>query len=348
MPNINASRRRLFDDSKGCTQEQVVSMIKECSVKTSRYLAACHGLPAALLLITIVILLFGDTQPASANQFEDPGTALRVGFSSRVFPDVDQRDAKVAMELWTHELARRMGIKTPPVTTIYRNSTDLIDAIRKGDLTVFTLPAIEYLQIRDKVPMNPIIVAAANAGKARQYTLIVRKDSGIRSVSDLKDKVLLVPSATKYEASHIWLHVLLLRELHREQPGFFRQVRECSAASQSVMGVFFGKADAAIVSHGALDANKVLNPQIGKQLMVIAESKPLHGDITCVPTSISENLRRTIENAALHLHETASGKQMFTLFQIERVIPFNPSYLSGLQELLQEQKNFRKGRARQR
>jgi ABC-type phosphate/phosphonate transport system substrate-binding protein len=80
----------------------------------------------------------------------------------------------------------------------------------------------------------------------------------------------------------------------------------------------------------------MLNPQIGRQLKVVAESKPLHGDITCIPTTVSENMKRTIENAALHLHETTSGKQMFTLFQIDRVIPFNPSYLSGLEELLRE------------
>lgn len=338
----------MFVDNEVCTEGQGVSMINVCSSKAPRYQAAGFGLPAVLLLAAIVIQLFGGMQPARANQFEEPGTALRVGFSSRVFPDVDQRDAKVAMELWTRELARGMGIRTPPVTTIFNNSTDLINAVRNGDLTVFTLPAIEYLQIRDKVPMTPIIVAADNAGKARQYTLIVRKDSGIRSVADLKGKVLLIPTAAKYEASHIWLHVLLMRELHRERSGFFRKVQECSAASQSVMGVFFRKADAAIVSRGALDAGKALNPQIGKQLMVLAESKPLHGDITCVPTSVSENLKRSIENAALHLHETASGKQMFTLFQIEKVIPFNPSHLSGLQELLHEQKNFWKGRVKQR
>jgi phosphonate transport system substrate-binding protein len=310
--------------------------MKERTKKRLRCQAGPRGLPAVLILAAFLTLLFGYDLAVCAGQLDGPQAILRVGFSSRVFPDVDQRDAKVAMELWTRELARGMGLKNPPVTTIFRNSADLVDAVKNGNLTIVTLPATEYLQVRDRTPMIPIIVAAANAGNARQYVLIVRKDSGIRSVSDLRNKDILIPTATKFEASHIWLHVLLLRELHRNSPEFFRQVRECSAASQSIMGVFFKKVDAAIVSRGSLDASTVLNPQIGKQLLVLAESKPLHGDITCVPATVSEKLKRMIENAALHLHETASGKQIFTLFQIDRVIPFKPSYLSGLEELLRE------------
>jgi hypothetical protein len=70
---------------------------------------------------------------------------------------------------------------------------------------------------------------------------------------------------------------------------------------------------------------------------VIAESKPLHGDITCVPTMVSEKLKRAITNSALHLHETTTGKQIFTLFQIDKVIPYKASYLEGLIALLREQ-----------
>jgi ABC-type phosphate/phosphonate transport system substrate-binding protein len=299
------------------------------------YQAPClvHSL---FLALAMAIVLLGYVPLVLADQWDGLSSTLRVGFSSRVFPDVDQRDARVAMELWTRELARGMGIKSTPVTSIYKNPADLLEAVKKGDLTVVTLPAIEYLQIRNKAPMAAIIVAASDSGTARQYALIVRRDSGIKSLADLRGKTIIIPSSTKYEASHIWLHVLLMREIKQDRTLFFRQVRESSAASKAILKVFFKQADAAIVSHGALETSTVLNPQIGRELAVIAESKPLHGDITCVPNNISEKLRNSITNSALHVHETTTGKQMFTLFQIDRVIPFNPSYLSGLEELLLE------------
>jgi len=309
--------------------------------KNGQFSDRAHPAPCVsflkLLALALAIVLFGPVPFVFANQWDGLPTTLRVGFSARVFPDVDQRDAQVAMELWTRELARGMGIKTTPITKIYKNPDDLLEAVKRGDLTVVTLPAIEYLQIRDRAPMNPIIVASSNAGNARQYALIVRRGSGIRSISDLRDKTIILPSSSKNEASHIWLHVLLLKEVKQDRTLFFRKVFESSAASKSILKVFFHQADAAIVSRGALETGAELNPQVGRELAVIAESKPLHGDITCVPTMVSEKLKRTIMNSALHLHETTTGKQIFTLFQIDRVIPYQASYLEGLIALLREQ-----------
>lgn len=289
-----------------------------------------------LCACALVIVLFGPVPIVSAELRDGLSTTLRVGFSARVFPDVDQRDALVAMELWTRELARGMGANTTATTKIYNNTDDLLEAVSKGNLTVVTLPAIEYLQIKARAPLTPIIVAASNAGTARQYVLIVKRGSGITSVSDLQDKTIVIPSLTKYEASHIWLHVLLLREKIQNKTLFFRRVQESSAASKSILKVFFRQADAAIVSRGALETSKVLNPQIEREIVIIAASKSLHGDITCVPNLVNEKLKRAITNSALHLHETTTGKQMFTLFQVDKVIPFNSSYLSGREELLRE------------
>jgi len=309
------------------------SKIAQTSVRS--FPAPCLSLFRMLALA----LAFGMLGPASfaiANQWDSLPTTLRVGFSARVFPDVDQRDAQVAMELWTRELARGMGAKTTAITKIYKNPGDLLEAVKRGDLIVATLPAIEYLQIKDRTPITPIIVAASNAGTSRQYALIVKRCSGIRSISDLHDKTIALPSLTKYEASHIWLHVLLMKGAKRDSTGFFRHVYESSAASKSILKVFFNQIDAAIVSRGALETSKELNPQIERDLVVIAESKTLHGDITCVPNTVNEKLKNAITNSALHLHETTTGKQIFTLFQIDKVIPFNAAYLSGLEELLRE------------
>jgi hypothetical protein len=73
---------------------------------------------------------------------------------------------------------------------------------------------------------------------------------------------------------------------------------------------------------------------LGKELLIVAESKSLMGDITCVPADIGESLKAAMTSAALHLHENSVGKQILTMFQIDQVIMFKSSDMEGITELL--------------
>ncbi|MGD0844631.1 MAG: PhnD/SsuA/transferrin family substrate-binding protein [Geobacteraceae bacterium] len=288
---------------------------------------------AVLLLPTATL---GEAPITGAELQDVVPKVLRMGFSTRILSDIDPRDAQVAMELWTKELGRSMGIKTELQTVIFKKTAEMIDAVKKGELTILSLPAIDYLKIRDEVGLTPSVVSTNNAGKRREFVLITRRDSGIRTVADLRGRMILLLSPAKEEVSHLWLDVLLMREGNRDRASFFRQVKEATSASQAIMAVFFRQADGAIVSRGALETSNTLNPQIGSQLFIVAETKPLLGDITCIPITVNEKLKRSIEHAGLHLHENTVGKQIFTLFHIDRTIPFQPSYLDGISDLLRE------------
>jgi ABC-type phosphate/phosphonate transport system substrate-binding protein len=79
-----------------------------------------------------------------------------------------------------------------------------------------------------------------------------------------------------------------------------------------------------------------LNPQIGRQLTVIAESPFLSDGVTCLLPTASENMRRAVEKAIMKLNESAKGRQLFTIFQTSGTVPFKQAYLEGLEELLKE------------
>lgn len=304
-------------------------------------MSSCSKLYRSLaggLMITLAATLYLAVpwSPAFAGQGQDIPDILKVGFSSRVFAETDTRDARVAMELWARELSRSMGLATTPKTIIFSNIKELRSALSKDELAIITLSAIDYLNIRDSVNLRPIIVASNNRGKAREQLLLVRKASGIRSLKGLRNKTIALLPPGKHQSSHIWLDVLLLRNGTRQTDGYFQKIQEATTASQAIMSLFFGKVDAAVVSRGAFETAKTLNPQLGHSLKIIVESRSLMGDITCIPLSISDTFGRTIESAALDLHKTTTGRQIFTLFQIDRVITFEPSYLKGLEDLLQE------------
>ena len=55
-----------------------------------------------------------------------------------------------------------------------------------------------------------------------------------------------------------------------------------------------------------------------------------------------------MDAAALTLHETPVGRQMTTLFHIDRVVLFTPSYLAGLEDLLRERERLMNSRSKKR
>jgi ABC-type phosphate/phosphonate transport system substrate-binding protein len=284
--------------------------------------------------------LFVITSSAPRPVFAEPtgisDSVFTVGFASGIFPDADQSDVQAAMQLWTKQLALGMGIKSAPHTIIYTGAEELTAAVNRGELTIVSLPALDYLHIRRTARMSPALVSYSNSGNKRRFLLVTRRDSGIRSVRHLRNRSLLLPSRKKYSAGHIWLDVLLLREGLPDNGSFYRQTKESATSSQALMAVFFKRYDAAVITRGALETGATLNPQLRDQLTIIAESDILLGDITCIPDNVAPGLRRAIENAAEHLHESAVGKQIFTLFQMDRAIPFQPSHLAGLEALLRE------------
>jgi ABC-type phosphate/phosphonate transport system substrate-binding protein len=298
------------------------------------------------LLIVMVMLL----QPsvAAADQGDGLPRVLRVGLFSRIFIDIAPQDAQVAVGLWAREMARVMGINSSVQVIVLPDSPAMSEAIRRESIDIVTLPAVEYLKIRDTVPICPLFVSANNVGRGREHILIARRDSGISTFSDLRGKTMALLPFSKHESSHIWLDVLLMREGKRHRASYFRQVKESPSASHAIMAVFFRQIDAAIVSRVAYETCVALNPQLGRLISVVAQSGSLAGEITCTPATTSEKMKLALENAAMQMHKTSMGKQMFVLFHMDRIIPYHPSYLDGLTELLKEQARLKAKPAKRR
>lgn len=272
---------------------------------------------------------------------------LRVGFLSNVFSNVDTRDAQVAMELWARELARGAGINKARVTLLHSRE-ELATAIRNQSLDIVTLSALDYLKLRNSLPLVPAFVASNHVGRAREQVLIVSRKSNIRTFDDLRGKTIDLLPEKRYEPALIWLETLLMNKGKGDLSSYFLKMNEAPNASQAIMHVFFRKVDAAVVNRGSFETSKMMNPQLSQQVMVIAESESILGDVSCIPKSISMQLKLAMENAAAHLHQSAMGRQMTALFQIDRVIPFRPAYLDGLTTLLENHSKLKQKQLKRR
>ena len=294
----------------------------------------------ALCLLSALLLLFPPVCNAAERDDNEP-RIFRTGFMQRVFSNTDPRDARAVLEVHSREISRLLGLKLTAKVVMFAEMDSMTDALRRGELDLAAIPSMDYLRIRNSVPLLPTFVGTGNYGEGVKYVLITRRDSGIRSFSDLKGRSVFLPSVDKHESSQIWLEILLMKEGRGWRDAFFSQVKESAKISNAIMGVFFRQVDCAIVTRGALDTSQQLNPQLGTQLNVLAESPNLSDSVVCLVPGTSEKFRNNIYKAMLTLNESKSGKQLYTIFQTNGITPFKPKHLEGLEGLLREHKHLK-------
>ena len=247
--------------------------------------------------------------------------------------------AQTVVSLWTTLVAGKWG-----GTSSTRICTTLAEfkrasAQKKIDLVVL-LPA-EYLQLREKESLAPLFISVKDKNLYDQFVLVVRKDSGARSLADLKGKKLLQKAELSADGRSLWLDTLLMRQGVRNPKRFFVNAREETKASASIFAVFFKKADCCVVTRRSLRVMAELNPQLSRELLVLEESPPWPISIVAVRKGLALQHRNTIQEVLGTLDKSTQGKQLLTLFRMDRLVPFRPEYLSQMEKLFRENRRLK-------
>jgi len=296
----------------------------------------CSCVRILLCLLLWFLILWQLPGTVAAEPGEAKPKVLRVGFLLSAFADTDPRDAKAALEVQTRRISHSMGLGPDPQVIIFPNTQSMSDALRRGELELVSMPGIEYLKLRKTTPLIPSFVAATNGGLGTRCVIIARKDSGIRSFTDLRGRSLLLPSFANRDLGQLWLEVLLLKAGKGARDSFFGPIKEPPRIFNAIMGVFLRQSDAAVVTRLALDASRKLNPQLEAELSVVAESGNLNEGVTCLIPRTPEKFRTQLYKALLGLNDSSGGRQLYTIFHVDGIRPFNPACLEGLEELVNE------------
>ncbi len=106
-----------------------------------------------------------------------------------------------------------------------------------------------------------------------EYYLIANKKSGIKTIKDLKGKVLNSIITTSYY--QIWLDYLSLKEFGKPYKKIIKKIIVEEKDNKKLLNVYFNKADFTVVSKAVYDDVILLNPSIINNLIIVKKSKPI-------------------------------------------------------------------------
>ena len=280
-------------------------------------------------LLTSPLLRAGETATAHQDQ-----SLVRFCISSRMFREVNENDARASVKAYAKQLAESRGLIADANPIIFTGCPELTKLLSAGTVDLVSLPTQEYLALEEKLVTGPYLISLINGSDYEEYVLLVRADSGFDALSDLKGRHLLVLDSLPGSLAGLWLEVLLDSQTLAPPEKFFGRVTRPNKTSQTVLPVFFHQGDACVITRQGFALMGELNPQVTKQLRVLATSPQVVPHLTCFRVGLDSSLKARIVAAVAEANTTAAGKQLMTIFQCDGVEERPLSRLESTRELV--------------
>lgn len=303
--------------------------------------AGAHGGRAAALSRaagwTAVSLLPFLPAPAAGAAAPPPMVEMvsHVGISRVAFTRLNENDAKAAYKVLNAELARKLGYDLSVEISQFDTPAEFARAIRAQRISYIIAGTWEFLNMAVEDSVDIEFSAVNGDTFAHRWLLLVRRDSGITTVGELKGKAVTLLYNNMATLGRPWLETELLEQGLGTPERFFGSCEAVTKPTGAVLPVFFGKAQACIVDEATLNLMVELNPQLRTVLVPVAQSEPLLDGIICFSRDgwPSPQARADMRRSIAHLEQEASGRQLLTLFKCSRLVTFEPAHLASVRRL---------------
>ncbi len=136
--------------------------------------------------------------------------------------------------------------------------------------------------------------------------IFVRKDSGIKSVADMKGKTLaLVERATT--AGFVFPIAYLKRHGINDFTSYFKDYFFTGSHDASIKAVLAGEADVGAAKNTIYDRTKQSDPRVENDLVILATSITVPSNGLCVRADMRPELKKQLKEALLNLDKDPAG-----------------------------------------
>ncbi|NVN89655.1 MAG: PhnD/SsuA/transferrin family substrate-binding protein [Desulfuromonadales bacterium] len=302
---------------------------------------------ARFIALALLCCLFWSTSSISGTEHTDPArdNMLVFGYLPEVFYNVDPRDVTGLMEVWARMSERKAKGGLKSFSIVYKTIAEAEKDLANRRVDVLVMIPEDFIRLRAKFHLEPILSADYGNHFYNELLLLVREDSGIKRVEQLRGKSLLLDVGQQGSIPMKWLDSLLSARLSSTARAVFGTMKECTKSSQAIMPVFFRQADACLVSRSHYETMVELNPQLGRQLRILESSPGFVTGILATRKDLKKSTQDAIINNLQEMYTDPKGKQIMTVFRIKRLVPFKADHLASVEKIIREHRGKPDGAA---
>ncbi len=230
-------------------------------------------------------------------------------------------------------LSKRTGIGVR--LTILSRYGDIIDRfVQRGLDGAFFGDLTGALAI-EKLDIEPLVRPENLDGSTSSYGyIIVRKDSGIRSVADMKGKVVAFVDRATVTGYLFPLAYFRSRGV-KSLEGFFSEYYFTGSHDSSVYAVLDGRADIGCVKNTIYNNLVSRDPTIREELRIIAKSPLMPESTLCLRRDLPEEVKKSVKDVLLAMDRDREGRKILARLQARRFVEASVEDFRPVYEMLE-------------
>jgi phosphonate transport system substrate-binding protein len=265
-----------------------------------------------------------------------PPGSLRIGVVSGNWTGVDYNDATAAIAAWARTILDQRHIVLAVETRTFDSAGAEREALISGRVDAVSMLADQLVDLDPELQPDEVFLAARGNDWTERYALLARRDSGVEDMASLVGKKLVIQANDRTCLAPQWIDLLLARGSNGPAADVLGSVSRLQNPSKAVLQVFFRQADACVVTSNVFALSCELNPQLGKEMRMLALSPELVPSVFFFRRGYDSEARKQLEPAMLALRDTAAGRQILTVFQCDEIVKRPLACLESARQLLRE------------
>ncbi|MDA8104714.1 MAG: phosphate/phosphite/phosphonate ABC transporter substrate-binding protein [Nitrospiraceae bacterium] len=258
---------------------------------------------ARLLIVGLVLSLFPFSSVAGAQQKE-----ILIG----LIPEMNVFKQRERFKPLAEYLTKKTGVKVN--LTILSRYGNIIERFTSEKMDGAFFGSFTGALAIQKLGVVPL-ARPMNLDGSTQYWgyLFVRKDSGIRSVKDMKGKKMAyVEKATT--AGYVFPVAYFKDHGVKDPNKFFSDHFFAGSHDAAIYAVLDRKADVGAAKHSMYDRVRKADPRVDKELVILAESAKVPSNGLCVRKGLDKNIQKKLKEALLNIDKDPEGKVVLQKF----------------------------------
>ena len=259
---------------------------------------------------------------------------FRVGLSSNAMGTINPNDYTASFKSWANTVGKERGLQITADAQVVDVDDHLRDVLLKGSLDAILITVQDLMFL--KLQPEDVFVTTREKDFSVTYAIIVHRDSNITGLDRIIGSKISTYNGNQMTLARSWLEVLTAKHTRGQFNPLTGGLIVMKNPSKCILQVFFRQTQAALVTESTFELACELNPQLRKDLKVLAVSQPFISNFFIFLPSYQGPSRKKLETAIVNLHATPGGRQILSIFQSSRMEKKPVSVLEPTRQFLTE------------